>query len=97
MKNLNLHQNSDDSINKIGKEIYKLNLIISYPYSDELIEDLAKTLIRLLPDLTPEELSELIDDYFLGKRIFKKENSVSILINDLKTKRLLKASHDNHF
>jgi hypothetical protein len=97
MEKISLHPNLTDLEFNIGKEIFKLNLIISYPYSDELIGGMAKTLIRLLPDVTSKELSELIDDYFLGKRIFKKENSVSILINDLKTKRLLKASHDNHF
>ena len=97
MEKLSIHQNLTDLEVKIGKEIFKLNLIINYPYSDDLIEGMSKTVIRLLPDVNPQELSELIDDYFLGKRIFKKENSVSILINDLKTKRLLKASHDNHF
>lgn len=68
----------------IGVELYKLNLLVSYPYSDETIDYMAKTLLRIMPEVNLESLSKLMDKYLMGVRSFSKENGFAQIVKDLK-------------
>lgn len=81
----------------IAQELFKLNLIIEYPYSDEILEGMAKTLIRLLPDIQKDELSELMDKYLLNKLPFHKEGAIGKMITSLQNQRSFKRSEINRY
>lgn len=81
----------------IAQELFKLNLIIEYPYSDEILEGMAKTLIRLLPDIQKDELSELMDKYLLNKLPFHKEGAIGKMITSLQNQRSIKRSEINKY
>lgn len=80
-------QKTQNSItyNEVASELFKLNLIVSYPYSDEILEGMAKTIIRLHPDVKIEHITELMDSYLIGQRVFEKENGLPKIISSLKS------------
>lgn len=80
-------QKTQNSItyNEVASELFKLNLIVSYPYSDEILEGMAKTIIRLHPEVKIEHITELMDSYLIGQRVFEKENGLPKIISSLKS------------
>ena len=85
----------DSIIQIVGKELFKLNLVVSYPYSDELIEFMAKTILKLDEHLDVIELSEIIDDILTGKIRYTKENGVTIILKTLEQRRNFKNKLEN--
>ena len=79
----------------VGWELYKLNLVVSYPYSDDLIEYMAKTILRVMPEVKLEILKELTDNYIMGVRKFNKDDGVSQIFRDIKTLESIKSHSDN--
>jgi len=79
---LQKNQNSTTS-DLIGGELFKLNLLVVYPYSDETIDYMAKTLLRIMPDVSLQSLTFLMDKYLTGLRSFKKENGFAQIVKDL--------------
>ena len=69
----------------VGWELYKLNLVVSYPYSDDLIEYMAKTILRVMPEVKLEILKELTDNYIMGVRKFNKDDGVSQTLESIKS------------
>ena len=68
---------------RIGAELFKLNLLVVYPYSDETIDYMAKTLLRIMPDVKLESLAMLMDKYLTGVKGFNKENGFAQIVKDL--------------
>lgn len=52
---------------ELGKIVYNINLILSYPLNDFQITDWAKCINRFLPNIKNETLQQIIDLYILGK------------------------------
>lgn len=95
---LPLELNNLDSFDlALGKQIYRLNQLINFPYSDEIIESIVKSLKKLVPNITEQELEIVIDNYFLGKSIYKKENGVTKIIKDIETLRQKTKYSDNQW
>jgi hypothetical protein len=97
IKNQNLTPRiiEDNIIQIVGKELFKLNLVVSYPYSDELIEFMAKTILKLDEQLDVIELSEIIDDVLMGKIKYTKEHGVTIILKNLEQRRNFKNTIEN--
>lgn len=91
---LQKNQNSI-KVELVGCELFKLNLLVNYPYSDELIEFMAKTLIDMMPSLNIDTLKELMDKYLRGVRKYNKENGITQIYKDLTALELHHANIDN--
>ena len=78
-----------EKVINIGREIYKLNTIVSYPYSDELIELMAKNILRLMPEIKIYSLSAVIDKFITGTKIYNKDGGLSQIIAAIKVQEQL--------
>ena len=65
---MNLPEKQNQSmVTAIANQLSKVNLIIPYPYPDEALEAMAHNLIRLIPDVTIQEVEKTMDDFLRGK------------------------------
>jgi hypothetical protein len=85
------------SYEAVASELFKLNLIVSYPYTDELLEAMAKTIIRLMPDVEIKMISDLMDAYLFGCRTYDKEHGISKIITALNSIKSSNKHKGNNF
>lgn len=65
-----------EKIQIIGKEIYHINQIISFPMNDIQIEDMTKSIIELCPEIEPQMLKNIIDNFKTGKREWDRNRNI---------------------
>ena len=65
-----------DKIIEVGKIIYQINLLTSYPLNDFQINDWAKCICRLLPEIDLIELQNVIDKMITGEIEYKTSGGI---------------------
>jgi hypothetical protein len=85
--------------NEIACELFKLNLLVSYPYSDSILEAMALTLLRLIPDVKTKELETIMDYFLQGEIDYKNDKglqNVIVAIKNLRRKQEILGSVKNN-
>jgi len=60
--------------------VWRLDMILSFPLSEQQIESWARHIIRLCPDVTKERLEEIIDKYLTGEWTYDKDQGIANII-----------------
>lgn len=60
----------------ISTSISKINFLLLYPLKDQDIANTSIYLLNLRPKTTAQEVSDLIDEYILGKKIYDKSKAL---------------------
>lgn len=68
----------------ICKILWKINLCISYPLSDAMIELWATHLVRLMPTLDVAELDSVMDKFIVGDIEYDRDKGITNIFNALK-------------
>lgn len=71
-------------VNKeLAKQVYQINQLVPYPLSDIQIEDIAKSLEELVPELTPMQLKKMIDRFKIGYYEWDKTKVIQNIFKNL--------------
>lgn len=71
-------------VNKeIAKQVYHINQLIPFPLTDIQIEDIAKSLEELIPELTPQQLKKMIDRFKFGYYEWDKTKGIQNIFKNL--------------
>ncbi len=73
---------------EIGKLIYKINYLISFPMDDILLTEWSKNLNRIMPDLDIHALSEIIDKMLTGEIEYDTRKGIQNIFLALKPKTI---------
>ena len=67
----------------LAKQVYQINQLVPYPLSDVQIEDIARSLDRLVPELTPELLGLMMDRFKYGYYQWDRTQLIQNIFNNL--------------
>jgi len=60
-------QKANMPTSELIKALYHVNLLVTYPITDGMLEIWASSIQKLKPEITPAVLTEIIDQMKLGK------------------------------
>ena len=64
-QSLSTHLNEKEF--EIAKIIWHVNQLVAYPLTDYQIESWAKSIAELAPNVTPDEIKKIIDNFKIGR------------------------------
>lgn len=67
LKKANTQVRTVSEIEQFCKVLWKFNLIIAYPLTDSMLESWINNLLRLQPEITIEQLDEVMDKFITGE------------------------------
>ncbi len=78
------------------KQLYHVNYLVSYPISDLMLEGWSNSIIELVPEITPDDLKEIINRMKLGTIDFDYRKGIQNIFKGytILLKELLQFNHD---
>ena len=73
-----------DKQNQIGMVIYHVNQLINYPIPDDRISEWSRSIDEILPDLSIEDLKEVIRDFKIGELEYDRYQGIQNIFMGLK-------------
>lgn len=77
---------SDKAVSLLGP-ISRVNMMLDWPIKEEDMIDWARTIERLDPDVTKEELSQVFDGFITGRYEYRKDRGIRNIFEALKKLR----------
>jgi len=65
------------------KAVWKINMMLSYPMTDGMIESIVSNILRLRPETTINDLNNVIDDFLTNKREYIASKGISNIFREL--------------
>lgn len=61
---------------ELGKQVYHINQLAAFPLTSVQISDWAQSIEELAPEMTPEQLREIINQYKTGEMEYDKGQGI---------------------